>query len=281
MLPATIGGYQVVRSLGQGATGSVCEARPPGGGPRVAIKLLAPELAREPEPRERFLREAAVAASLHHPNIVAVRGHGEDDGVPWLVMEYVEGADLHDLLEGGALSLEWKIDVLRQVCEGLAHAHSQGVVHRDIKPHNVRVTPEGQVKLLDFGMARVARSSLTKRGVVVGTLHYMAPEQVEGATIDARADVFSVGALAYELLAGRRPFEAESLSALMLRITSEDADPSLLPATCYSPGLERAVLRALARDRERRCGSVLELRADLARAVRSAIPRPPAPPRGI
>jgi eukaryotic-like serine/threonine-protein kinase len=280
MLPVTIGGYRVVRSLGQGATGSVCEARGPDG-QRVAIKRLTPELAREPDPRERFLREAAVAASLRHPNIVAVHGHGEDDGVPWLAMEYLEGADLHDLLASGALSLEWKIDVLRQLCEGLAYAHSQGVIHRDVKPHNVRVTPEGQVKLLDFGMARVARSSLTKRGVVVGSLHYMAPEQVEGATVDARADVFSVGALAYEMLAGRRPFEAESLSALMLRITREDADPTLLPATRYSPGLERAVLRALARDRERRCRSLLELRADLARAVRSAIPAAPPPSRGI
>jgi eukaryotic-like serine/threonine-protein kinase len=280
MLPATMGGYRAVRRLGQGTTGEVCEARGPDG-QRVAIKVLAPELAREPEPRERFLREAELAASLHHPNIVAVHGHGEQDGVPWLAMEYVEGSDLHDLLEEGALSLEWKIDVLRQVCEGLSHAHAQGIVHRDVKPHNIRVTPEGQAKLLDFGMARVAQSSLTKRGVVLGSLHYMAPEQVEGASVDARADVFSVGALAYEMLSGQRPFEAESLSALMLRITSEDANPALLPATRYSPGLERAVLRALARDRDRRCGSALELRADLARAVRSAIAGARPAPRGI
>lgn len=281
MLPASIGGYRVVRSLGQGATGSVCEALPPDGGPRVAIKVLSSDLAREHEPRERFLREAEVAASLHHPNIVVVHGHGEDDGVPWLVMEYLEGADLSELLESGALSLEWKIDVLRQVCEGLAHAHAQGVVHRDVKPRNIRVAPGVQVKLLDFGMARVAQSGLTKRGVVMGSLHYMSPEQVEGAAVDARADVFSVGALAYEMLAGRRPFEADSLSALMLRITGEDADASLLPATRYSPGLERAVLRALARDRDRRCSSALELRADLARAVRGAIRGAAAPPRGI
>jgi serine/threonine-protein kinase len=271
MLPATIGGYTVLRSLGHGATGQVFEAQDPVSAARVAIKRLSPELAGQAEPNQRFLREAEVAAGLRHPNIVAVSALGEDAGAPYLVMEFVPGADLADLIASGTLSIEWKLDILRQLCEGLQHAHAQGVIHRDVKPRNIRLTPDGTVKLLDFGMARVSQSSLTKRGVVMGSLHYMAPEQVEGGAVDARADVYSLGAVAYEMLAGKRPFDADSLSGLMLRITSQDADASALPRTPFSPGLEACVMRALSRELARRYASVAELREDLRRAVGAAL----------
>ena len=251
--------------------GVVYEATETATGRRAALKTLSTELARDPGLRERFLREARVGMALHHPNIVEVYEAGDANGQPYLAMEYLDGMDLEKLLRATELSLEWKVDLLRQVCEGLAHAHEHGVVHRDVKPGNIWVKPGGELKMVDFGLARVSHSTLTERGVVLGSVHYMAPEQIEGGVVDHRADIFSVGAIAYELLAGRKPFDGTTLTAVMLRITQGPPDVSALSRTAYSPGLEALVMRALATRPVDRYASLTDMRRDLRRVVQERV----------
>src|SRR6185436_14041484 len=185
------------------------------------------------------------------------------------------------------LTVEWKLDILRQVCEGLAYAHKAGIVHRDIKPANIRVTPEGEVKIMDFGIAHLQSSTMTKSGLVLGTVHYMAPEQIEGQKVDHRADIFSVGAIAYELIAYKRPFDGDTITAVMYKIMHDRADPKVLPETEYSPVLQQIIMRALARDVRERYQSLEEMHRDLVAAVRrmptkvgAAVP-PPPPVRSV
>lgn len=267
---ASVGKYEVLRLLGSGGMGTVYEARDPVLERRVAVKVLGAELARQEELRERFLREAQAAGRLRHPNIVQVYDVGESNGRLFLAMEFVAGSDLERVIQDVPLSIEWKLDLLRQVCEGLGHAHKHGVVHRDVKPANIRVTPTGDVKIMDFGIAHLqsATSGLTKRGLVLGTVHYISPEQVEGHTVDARSDIFSVGAIAFELLSGKRPFDAESVTAVMARVAYGSADLNQLPRTPYSPGLEAIVMNALAHRPQDRYQSLEDMRADLLRLIR-------------
>jgi len=266
---ASIGKYEVLRLLGSGGMGTVYEARDPVLERRVAVKVLAADLARQADLRERFLREAQAAGRLRHPNIVQVYDVGESNGRLFLAMEFVAGSDLERIIQDVPLSIEWKLDLLRQVCEGLGHAHKHGVIHRDVKPANIRVTPTGDVKIMDFGIALLqSATSLTKRGLVLGSVHYISPEQVEGRPVDARADVFSVGAIAFELLSGKRPFEAESVTAVMARVAYGSADLSQLPRTPFSPGLEAIIMNALAHRPQDRYQSLEDLRADLLRLIR-------------
>ncbi|HVD77205.1 MAG TPA: serine/threonine-protein kinase, partial [Vicinamibacteria bacterium] len=212
----SIGKYQVRKVIGRGSMGTVYEALDPDFQRKVALKTVSPRESEGPELKARFLREAQAAGRLKHRNIVTVYDVGEEKGQPYIAMELVEGFDLERVIqEKRPLAVEWKIDVLRQICEGLAHAHGHGIVHCDIKPGNVRVSTEGEVKIVDFGIALLQSST---SGHVAGTPHYMAPEQVEGKAVDRRADIFSVGAIAYELLAYRKPFEAESLTGVMSKI---------------------------------------------------------------
>jgi eukaryotic-like serine/threonine-protein kinase len=263
-----------LKVLGRGAMGTVYEARDPDQGRSVAVKTMTPGLAETPELRARFLREAEAAGRLRHPNIVTVYDLGQHRGRPYIAMELVEGVDLEALIQGRhPLSVEAKIDILRQVCEGLGHAHQNGIVHRDVKPANIRVTAAGDVKIMDFGMAHLQSSTLTGGGEVLGTIQYMAPEQVEGLESDHRADVFSVGAIAYELLAYRRPFDADSLTAVMYRIVREEPDMTALPVTGYSPGLEAVVARALAKSVAERYQTLGEMRDDLEGLVRRTADR--------
>jgi serine/threonine-protein kinase len=267
----TIGKYVVDGVLGHGGMGTVYLARDPALGRPVALKALTLGAEDPPEFRARFRREAQAAGALRHPNIVAVYDVGEAAGQPYIAMEYVEGVDLEQVIQGGQpYSMEWTLDVLRQVCEGLSHAHHKGIVHRDVKPANIRVTPAGEVKIMDFGLARIPSSKMTTSGRLLGTVQYMAPEQVEGAHVDQRADIFSVGAIAYELVAHRKPFQGESLPAVMFQILHGAPDPSALPETAYSPGLERIILKALARDRNDRYESLDAMHADLVSLVRDA-----------
>jgi len=161
--------------------GTVYEATDPFINRKVALKTMIAGLADNPELKARFLREAQSAGGLRHRNIVTVYDLGEDKGQPFIAMEFIEGTDLEKVIQTKEpRTVEWKLDVLRQVCEGLAYAHRNGIVHRDIKPANVRVTPDGEVKIMDFGIAHLQSSTMTKSGLVLGTVHYMAPEQIEG-----------------------------------------------------------------------------------------------------
>ena len=265
-----IGKYVVERVLGRGAMGTVYLARDPGLDRAVAVKTLTIGPGDGAEMRIRFLREAQAAGRLRHPNIVTVYDVGEDAGQPYLAMEYVEGHDLADILQQpDPHPLEWRLDILRQICEGLAHAHRNGIVHRDVKPGNVRVTPADEVKIMDFGLARLPASTMTKSGRLLGTVQYMAPEQIEGTAVDHRADIFSVGALAFEMFARRKPFEGDSLTDVMQQIL-DGAPVNAFPQTPYSPGLERVVRKALRRDREERYQSLEAMHGDLGALVRDA-----------
>jgi tetratricopeptide (TPR) repeat protein/predicted Ser/Thr protein kinase len=268
----TIGKYQVHKVLGHGGMGTVYEALDPALQRKLAVKTMIPGLADAPELRLRFLREAQAAGGLRHRNIVTVYDLGEDKGRPYIAMEYIDGTDLEKIIQNKEpLSLEWKLDVLRQVCEGLSYAHRHGIVHRDVKPANIRVTPDGEVKIMDFGIAHLQSSNLTKSGLVLGTVHYMAPEQIDGHKVDHRADVFSVGAIAYELFAYKRPFEAESITGVMYQIMHDRPDAKVLPRTPYSPGLENIILKAMARAVDERYQSLDEMHADLVSLVRDTV----------
>jgi tetratricopeptide (TPR) repeat protein/tRNA A-37 threonylcarbamoyl transferase component Bud32 len=270
----TIGKYHVVRVLGHGGMGTVYEAVDPHIKRKVALKTMIPELAETAELRARFLREAQAAGGLRHRNIVTVYDLGEDKGRPYIAMEFIEGTDLEKIIQSREpCSMEWKLDVLGQMCEGLAYAHRNGIVHRDIKPANIRVTTEGEVKIMDFGIAHLQSSNLTKSGLVLGTVHYMSPEQIDGKKVDHRADIFSVGAIAYELFSYRKPFDGDSITGVMYKIMHERADVGVLTHSHYSPGLERIIMKALAREVEERYQSLDELHEALAELVRETLPR--------
>jgi tetratricopeptide (TPR) repeat protein/predicted Ser/Thr protein kinase len=286
----TIGKYQVQKVLGRGGMGTVYEALDPFIARKVALKTMIAGLVDNPELKARFLREAQAAGGLRHRNIVTVYDLGEDKGQPFIAMEFIEGTDLEKVIQNKEpLTVEWKLDILRQVCEGLAYAHKNGIVHRDIKPANVRVTHEGEVKIMDFGIAHLQSSTMTKSGLVLGTVHYMAPEQIEGQKVDHRADIFSVGAIAYELIAYKRPFDGDTITAVMYKIMHDRPDPRILPETEYSPRLQEIIMRALARDVRERYQSLDDMRHDLAGMVRAtpthvglrvdpgAVKPPPAP----
>src|SRR5437867_825295 len=213
---ALLAGFRVQSLLGKGAMGTVYSAEETSTKRRVALKLLAPELARDERFRRRFLRETELASSLDHPHIVPTLASGEEGGTLYLAMAHVEGSDLRELLRReGRLEPERALDLLEQVAGGLDAAHAAGLVHRDVKPGNILVTegPDGeQAYVCDFGLARHVSSvrSLTGERGFVGTIDYVPPEQIEGGAIDGRADVYSLGCVLYECLAGERPFERES-----------------------------------------------------------------------
>ena len=276
---ATFGKYQVQRILGRGGMGTVYEALDPHLNRKVALKTMIPGLLGDPGLRARFLREAQAAGALNHRNIVTVYDLGEDRGQPYIAMEFIEGTDLERIiLNREPYPVEWKANVLRQICDGLGHAHRNGIIHRDIKPANIRVTPAGEVKIMDFGIAHLqAPSRLTRGGQVLGTVHYMAPEQIEGGKVDHRADIFSVGAIAYELITYRRPFDGESLTSVMFKIAHEDADRSAFAHTPLSPRLEEIVLKALARDIGERYQDLATMQADLETLLRETASAPQEP----
>ncbi|MEO8359448.1 MAG: protein kinase [Vicinamibacteria bacterium] len=221
----TFGKYEALSHLGSGAMGVVWRAQDPVLGRTVAIKTISASLGSDNENKERFLREARAAAQLNHPNIITVFDFGQADSELYMAMELLEGKDLKELITAGTLTFEQKLDIMEQVADGLAYAHGREVIHRDLKPGNIHVQPNGQVKILDFGLARLGSSDLTKTGVVMGTPNYMSPEQVMGERVDARSDVFSAGAVFYELLTNRKPFDAESVHATLYQVVHREAPP--------------------------------------------------------
>jgi serine/threonine protein kinase len=266
-MPERIGQFRVVERIGRGAMGVVYSAREIQSGRAVAIKLMMADLEGDRETRVRFEREARVAGEMLHRNVINVYEMGEEDGRLYMVMELLEGETLGDYLKRvGKLPLERALDLMMQVCEGLAVAHAHAIVHRDVKPGNLFVLRDGRLKILDFGVARLANSSMTASGFIVGTPDFMSPEQARGKEIDQRSDVFSAGAVFYYMLSGRKPFTADDLPAVIHKVNSEDPPP-LTPDEA-PPGLTRIVMKALAKSTADRYADMGALLADLVRFER-------------
>ena len=252
----------------------------------VALKVLAADLGADDELHQRFRREAEAIGRLSHPNIVAVYDLGESNGQLFMAMELLDGDDLRRLIEHRAdIPLADRVRVLLDIAAGLGFAHSRGVVHRDVKPANILVTSDGRVKLLDFGLARVAfRETITKRGIVLGTPDYMSPEQAMGQDIDHRTDIFSAGAVFYEFLSARKPFPGKTLHSVLYNIISGEPDPLLALCPELPARLALVVHRMLAKDPKKRYGSMEDVGRDLGQIHaalrrshgRSALPTLPA-----
>ena len=262
-----IGKYRVVAKIGEGAMGEVYKAHDPLLNRFVALKTISQALASDPQFKERFTREAQSAAGLNHPNIITVYDFGEEGGLTYMAMEFLEGVDLREAIRAKTLGhLGRKIEVMEQLCEGVAFAHARGVVHRDLKPGNIHIQPSGHVKVLDFGLARIAASDMTKTGTVMGTPHYMAPEQLKGQKADARSDVFSLGAIFYELLSGSRAFEGQAMHEVLQRIRDRDPVPLRRRAPATPAALATLVERAMAREPEARFKDAGEMSRALVQA---------------
>jgi hypothetical protein len=262
-LPARIGRYEILERIGKGAMGVVYAARDEVMDRVVAVKVMMADLEGEPDTRTRFYREAQAAGRLLHPNIITIFDMGEDESRIYMVMELLKGHTLAEYLRQPAVPLEHKVGLMVQTCEGLAAAHAGGIVHRDIKPGNLFVLSDGSLKILDFGVARLATSTMTASGFIIGTPDYMSPEQARGAEIDPRSDIFSSAAVFYFMLSGRKPFAARDLPTVLRKVQSEPPPP--LTEDEAPPVLARLVMRSLSKDPANRHQSMTDFAADLTR----------------
>jgi tetratricopeptide (TPR) repeat protein/predicted Ser/Thr protein kinase len=279
--PSKFGRFEVIGELGKGAMGVVYKAKDPVIDREVAIKTLSPEGREDPDLYERFTREARSAGILHHRNIITVYDVGEEDGIPFLALEYLEGRNLQELLDQEPdLTLADKVELVKQIGEGLHYAHERGVIHRDIKPENVMVLPDGTVKITDFGIARSETTDKTKPGVVLGSVGYMAPEQIKGQPVDRRADIFALGIVAYEVLTGKRAFPGENIPTVMGQILNSSPP---VPST-VNPELpevaDRIIAKAMAKNREDRYSTAEEFVRDLVTILPKGEERGPVFPAG-
>ena len=300
MTVPSAGRYEILDKLGEGGMGVLYRARDTRLSRTVALKLLNGEALQDPDRRARFVREARAASALNHPNIVTVYDIDQTpEGADCIAMEFVDGRSLDARLAEGPLPVEEALRYGVDVARALGAAHAAGIVHRDVKPANVMVTRSGQVKVLDFGLAKVVpvpegsglateatvtRDAKTRAGIVLGTPAYMSPEQARGAAVDARSDVFSCGAMLYEMLAGRRPFHGDSVTELLSSILRDDPPPLAGVRPGVPPDLDAVVMRCLARDREARYASGGELADALVQCqmrLSGAVQRPPAPGRRL
>ncbi len=232
----------------------------------VAVKVMSGSAGGDPRLRERFEREAKAVAKLHHPNIVTVHDLGYDEnGAPFIAMELLEGSDLQHLAEAGSLSLGDKINIVLQVCGGLAHAHQSGIVHRDIKPANIFVLRDGTAKIMDFGVSRWMQTQRTQSGLVVGTAGYISPEQLRGKPADGRADIFSLGVVLFEILTLQTLFPGDNIEAVFFKTLGKETPTVVAPNGRELPALQAILKRALAKEAETRYPTAEEMR----RALRS------------
>jgi serine/threonine-protein kinase len=264
----SFGRYELHEQLGHGGMGVVYRAHDTVLQRIVALKLVAASYVDDPEMRERFFREARAAAQLTHKNIVTVYDLGEHEGRPYLAMEYLAGEDLQRRLSRPEkMPLARRLEIATEFCQGVEHAHEHGIVHRDLKPANIFLADNGGVKILDFGLARPMASQLTQSNMLMGTINYMAPEQVRGERADQRSDIFSLGVVLYELLGGRRAFEGDSVASTLYKILQDVPEPLSSLDAEIPPALAQVVEHALAKNREDRYQTVAAVISDLREAV--------------
>jgi serine/threonine-protein kinase len=265
------GRYRIQRKLGAGGMADVYLAEDQELGRRVAIKILNSRHGNDDQFIERFRREAKNAAALNHPNIVSIYDRGEAEDTYYIAMEFLDGRTLKELIVSrGAAPINVAIEYARQILSALRFAHRHGIVHRDIKPHNVLVDGEGRVKVTDFGIARAGTSQMTETGSIVGTAQYLSPEQARGTEVDPRSDLYSLGVVLYELLTGKTPFDGETPVEIAMKHLSNTPKPPSKLRGDIPPELDMVVLRALAKNPDDRYQSADEMEADLDRVARGA-----------
>ena len=282
-IPEQIGRYKILERVGKGGMGVLYRGIDPVLDREVAIKVMLVDFSDDTEQmRPRFYREAQAAAKLQHSNIVTIFEFAEDNNTPYIVMEFLRGTPLDARLKSPIpLTLEDKVHIVAQLCTALNYAHEQGVVHRDIKPANLFLLPDGTVKLLDFGVAKLTTSTLTRQGDVLGSVSYMSPEQVSGSdSLDGRSDIFSVGVMLYELLMGRKPFQGDSPTTTIVKILREDPPGMETLASTLPPRLISVMRKALAKDPTQRFATAGDMSREL-HAIRRNLQPSVSEPDGL
>ena len=281
-----LGHYDVTALIGEGGMGQVYQGTDTKLNRQVALKILPEAFASDPDRLARFQREAQVLASLNHPNIAQIHGIEEADGTRALVLELVEGPTLADRISQGAISIDEALPIAKQIAEALEAAHEQGVIHRDLKPANIKVREDGTVKVLDFGLAKALdiapegdpsqsptlTAAATQMGVIMGTAAYMSPEQSTGKPADKRSDIWSFGAVLFEMLTGTQAFEGEDVSHVLARVLEREPDFHLLPQPTPA-AVSRLLFRCLRKDRRDRLHDVADARLDIADVGVESSPR--------
>src|ERR671932_218423 len=258
------GRYRILRKLGSGGMANVYLAEDEDLGRRVAIKIMSDRYADDDTFSERFRREAKAAAALSHPNIVSIYDRGQANGTPYIAMEVIEGRSLKELvLSRGPLPVDQAVDFTKQILAALRFAHRNGIIHRDIKPHNILVGSENRLKVTDFGIARAGASQMTEVGSIMGTAQYLSPEQAKGTPVDQRSDIYSLGIVLYELLTGEVPFKGDTPVEIAMRHLSTVPEPPSAKRADVPHDLDLVVMRALAKDPGDRYTSAEEMDADL------------------
>ena len=256
--------YKIIEKLGEGGMGVVYKAKDARLDRDIALKFLPPELTRDEEARERFIQEAKAAAALNHPHICTIYEIDEAGDQTFIAMEFIEGQTLKEKIETGPLGVEEAVDIASQVAEGLGEAHKKGIVHRDIKPANIMLTENGNAKIMDFGLAKLSWGvDLTKPSMIMGTVAYMSPEQAKGEAVDQRTDIWSLGAMLYEMLSGDRPFQKTQEQALIYAILNDKPTPLSLIRSDIPTHIEQVIEKALAKKAGRRYQNIQELIQDL------------------
>jgi hypothetical protein len=291
MLGQTILHYQVLEAIGAGGMGQIYKAEDTRLHRIVALKVLPPSLAADPERRKRFLQEAQAASALNHPNIVTLFDIVSDGDTQCIAMEYVPGNTLRAVIPPGGLAVSQALQYATQIASALNTAHAAGIIHRDLKPSNIMVTPTGVIKILDFGLAKwvgpapsseqptIEQAQLTKEGSIIGTVSYMSPEQAEGKRVDARSDIFSFGSVMYEMVTGRRAFEGSSGISTLSAILRDEVKPIYELAPEVPPLFEQVILRCLPKDPDARWPSMKQIESALITLQRQLDPAGPyAPP---
>jgi eukaryotic-like serine/threonine-protein kinase len=274
LLGQQLGSYQILSLLGAGGMGVVYRGRDVRLNRSVAIKVLPKDKMSDPERKRRFIQEARAASALNHPNIITIHDVGSESGIDFIVMEYVAGKSVDQLIPRKGMRLNEALKLAIQMADALAKAHSAGIVHRDLKPTNVMVADEGLMKVLDFGLAKLTEvegdkdgtrtlESQTEEGMIIGTLSYMSPEQAEGRKVDARSDIFSFGAVLYEMISGQKAFQGDSKLSTLGAIVKQEPKPvsELLPG--IPRDLEKVINRCLRKDPARRFQTMADLKVVL------------------